>query len=282
MRRLPRLLLVLLAACALSALFAVSYIAMHPLPVILMFHSITDDAGDDSPHVTAGRFQALLETIRQRQVTVEITTDSSDSSIYMDFSPALQKQGLTATLFLIPLAIGLSDALTWDQVRELDRAGFTIGSHTLTHPWLPDLTDDEIICELCASKLLIERELGHAIATLAYPYGAFDAKVQSLARQCGYDRAYTTAPGRRIPDDDPLARKRVYANESLLANPLLSRLALSGYYVTARELALSLLPVDIPRKPEEWSYETWQTSDKWTSNQIPFCAVPTQKEKSTP
>lgn len=273
---------ILLGACSLSIVLAFGYIATHHLPVILMFHSIADDDPGDSPHVTAVRFHAFLETIRQRQVPVEITTDSSDSSVYEDFFSALQKQSLTATLFLIPLVIGKSDALTWDQVRELDRAGFTIGSHTLTHPWLPDLTDDEITCELCASKFLIEQELGHVVTAVAYPYGAFDARVKRIVQQCGYVHAYTTAPGRRIPDNDPLAHKRVYVNESLLTNPILSWLALSGYYVTTRELALSLLPIAIPRKPVEWSYAEWRKSDKWTTNQTPFCTASVQPTKPPP
>lgn len=273
---------VLLITCSLSVVLAFGYILVHPLPIVLMFHSIADDPDDDSPHVTMPRFRMLLEIIRQRNILLEITTDSSDSSIYTDFAKALRDHSLTATIFILPLAVKETDALTWDQIRELDRAGFTIGSHTLTHPWLPDLTDEEMICELCASKFLIERELGRTITAVAYPYGAFDVRVQNLVRQCGYGRAYATAPGRRIPDDDPLAHKRVYVNESLLANPALSWLALSGYYVTARELALSSFPIDIPRKPDGWSYSKWKESDKWTSNQTPFCSASSRPTKTSP
>ena len=273
---------ILLITCSLFIVLILGYVLTHPLPIVLMFHSVADDPDDDSPHVTAARFQTLLETIRQRQISAEITTDSSDSSIYTDFSSNLRARGFTATIFLIPLALGEAEAMTGDQIRELDRAGFTIGSHTLTHPWLPDLTDEEVTCELCASKTLIERELGHAVMALSYPYGAFDARVQRIARQCGYTRAYTTAPGRRISDDDSLAHKRVYTNETLLKNPALTWLALSGYYVTTRELVLSILPIDIPRKPEGWSYSAWQTSVKWTNNQTPFCSAAAQPTQTSP
>jgi len=274
---------ILLGACSLSVVLIVGYVLAHPLPIIMMFHSIVDAANaDDSPDVTAPRLRALLETIRQRNVSLEITTDSSDSSIYTDFAPALRDHGLTATIFILPLALGETDTLTWDQIRELDRTGFTIGSHTLTHPWLPDLTDEEMTCELCASKFLIERELGHTITAVAYPYGAFDAKVQRIAKQCGYTRAYTTAPGRWVPDDDLLASKRVYVNESMLKNPALTWLSLSGFYVTARELVLSFLLIDIPRKPEGWSYDAWRKSDKWTNNQTPFCSAAAQPTHTSP
>jgi len=117
-------------------------------------------------------------------------------------------------------------------------------------------------CEICRSKTLIEQHLGHPIADLAYPYGAFTQRIQELARQCGYLRAYVTAPGRRFSDQDPLAIKRVYINESTARNPVLAWLAVSGFYITTRELALALLPIDIPRKPQDWSYEDWRKESR--------------------
>jgi hypothetical protein len=74
----------------------------------------------------------------------------------------------------------------------------------------------------------------------------------------------------------------VYANDALLKNPILTWLALSGYYVTTRELVLSILPIDIPRKPEGWSYGAWQTSVKWTNNQTPFCSAAAQPTHASP
>jgi len=225
------------------------YIVAHPIPIVFMFHSITNDT-QDSPHVSPLRFRAFVKTIQKQADPIEITTDSSDASIYSEFFPILREHGLTATIFVLPLAVESEGMLTWDQIREMDQAGFTIGSHTLTHQWLPDLTDEEIAHELCQSKLLIEREVRHPITTLAYPYGAFDRRVQQRAQKCGYTQAYTTAPGRRFLDNDPLALKRVYVSETTLTHPALEWLALSRFYIAARELALFLLPIDVPRRPE--------------------------------
>jgi peptidoglycan/xylan/chitin deacetylase (PgdA/CDA1 family) len=223
-----------------------------------MFHSITNDLDSDSPDISPNHFRAFVKRLKPAANRIEITADRTDSSIYSEFYMTLREQGLTATVFILPLVVGSEDGLTWSQIREMDRAGFVIGSHSLTHAWLPDLTDGEITCELCFSKALIEQKLGRKVTTLAYPYGAFDTRVQRIARQCGYERAYTTAPGRRYPDNDPLVIKRVYINENAVMNPLLAWLAVSGFYVTTRELVLSLLPIEIPRKPEGWSHAAWQ------------------------
>lgn len=239
MRLLSRSTFIITLAVLLSTI--PGYVVTHPIPIILMFHSITDDT-QDTPHVSPVRFRTFVKTIQQQTAPIELTTDSSDTSIYDHFFPVLREHGLTATIFILPLMVGNDGMLTWDQIREMDQAGFTIGSHTLTHPWLPDLTDGEISHELCQSKVLIEGKVGHPITTLAYPYGAFDQGVKQLARNCGYTLAYTTAPGRELPDNDPLALKRVYVSETVLTNQALEWLALSGFYITARELALYLPP----------------------------------------
>jgi hypothetical protein len=241
---------------------AILYVAWHPVPIVLMFHSITDDRDADSPDISPGLFRSIVGKVAHRPIAIEITTDRTDSSIYSEFFLAVREQSLTARVFLLPLDVGGENMLTWSQIQEMDRAGVVIGSHSLTHPWLPDLTDEEVTCELCVSKALIEQQIGHAITTLAYPYGAFDARVQRIARQCGYTRAYATAPGMSHPDDDALAIKRVYVNEYSAGNPVLAWLALSGFSVTVRELVLSLLPIEIPRKPAEWSRDNWIESVK--------------------
>lgn len=271
-----RFILAFILVGTLCILILYLYVAMHPVPVVLMFHSITNDRDTDSPNVSPDRFRAFVEELKSSTTQVEITTDRSDSSIYSEFFLTLRERGMTATVFILPFEVGSDDALTWSQILEMDRAGFIIGSHSLTHAWLPELTDEEVTCELCHSKALIEQQLGHAITTLAYPYGAFDGRVKRIAEQCGYERVYATAPGRRYSDNDSMAVKRIYINQMTLENSLLAWLALSGFYVTTRELALSLLPIEIPRKPEGWSRSSWRESVKGIEaidRNGPYCSM---------
>jgi peptidoglycan/xylan/chitin deacetylase (PgdA/CDA1 family) len=251
-----RRMIISLVLVAGIALLAGTYVVSHPIPVVLMFHSIIEQpTGLD---VSPQQLKTFLDSARASDRPLLFTTDSSDRSIYDEFSFRVREHGFSAILFLMPSMIGRNGMLTWDQVRELDRAGVVIASHTLTHPWLPDLSDDELRCELCASKQMIEAEIGHAVMAMAYPYGAFDERVKQVARQCGYTAAHSTAPGRRIADDDPFAIKRVTITETTVVNPFLRWLALSSYWVTAREALLAFVPVEVPRKPNDWSYEQWR------------------------
>jgi peptidoglycan/xylan/chitin deacetylase (PgdA/CDA1 family) len=232
-------------------------IVVHPIPLVFMLHSIQQTPVDPLD-VSPSRFRDFVETLSADRRPALFTTDSSDLSIYQVYAPVLEQHHQTALVFLMPPVIGRPGMLTWDQVREMAAHGTIFGSHTLTHPWLPDLSEEELRCELCGSKRRIEQHLGHRITAVAYPYGAFDDVVRLAAVQCGYTDGYATAPGRKVPDNDRLAIKRVTVTESVLRNPLLEWLAASEYYVTDREHLLRALPIDDPRKPNDWSYSTWQ------------------------
>ena len=84
---------------------------------------------------------------------------------------------------------GLTGVMSWDQVREMAQHGIEFGSHSVSHPILSRLSDAAIFAELMESRQTLERELGREINLLAYPVGkehAFDSRVVSIARTCGY------------------------------------------------------------------------------------------------
>ena len=256
-----RRIVIAIGVIVLIGLFsAAGYISIHPIPVVLMFHSVVPQPQglDISPEGLA----SILDSAQAAPHPVIATTDSSDRNVYELFALAVQDRRFAAILFLMPPLIDRNGMMTWDQVRELDRAGLVIASHTLTHPWLPDLSEDELRYELCASKEALEARIGHAVTAVAYPYGAFDERVTRVAQGCGYTAAYSTAPGRRIADGDPWAIKRVAVTETTVTNPLVRWLALSGYWVTAREMLLAFVPVEVPRQPNDWSYEQWRKTVK--------------------
>jgi peptidoglycan/xylan/chitin deacetylase (PgdA/CDA1 family) len=81
--------------------------------------------------------------------------------------------------------------MSWDELRMLATAGWEIGSHTITHPHLPQLDDATLQDELTSSKAICELRLGSPCGSLAYPYGDFDARVVDAAARAGYDTAAT-------------------------------------------------------------------------------------------
>ena len=80
--------------------------------------------------------------------------------------------------------------MSWDELRGHAERGITIGSHAVSHPHLPRLTDTELREELEDSKAEIETELGRPCPDLAYPYGEHDERVRTAVRRAGYERAY--------------------------------------------------------------------------------------------
>ena len=77
--------------------------------------------------------------------------------------------------------------MNWDDVRQLDNAGFAIGSHSHTHPMLASLQNEsEITDELMLSASIIKKELNKEPLTISYPIGSYDERVIRLSEAAGY------------------------------------------------------------------------------------------------
>lgn len=123
--------------------------------------------------------------------------------------------------------------MNWQEVRELERRGITIGSHTCSHAILSGLPDRQVIRELRESKAVIEEKTGAAVDFFAYPNGTasdFDESTIQHLKAASYGAALTTIPGvsRSFCDLFRLRRVGVYLTDSLpdiklkLATALLS------------------------------------------------------------
>ena len=92
----------------------------------------------------------------------------------------------------------LSGPMTWDQVREMARAGIEFGSHAVSHPMLTRIDDATLDRELAESRIAIENQVGRSINIIAYPEGgpdAFDARVIAAAQRAGYRLGLSYMPG---------------------------------------------------------------------------------------
>jgi peptidoglycan/xylan/chitin deacetylase (PgdA/CDA1 family) len=114
--------------------------------------------------------------------------------------PILKKHGFPATFFVYLDFINKGGkSVTWAQLGELRDQGFDIGSHTVMHADLrrkpakaPGDYDAWLKDELERSKKTIEERLGISCATIAYPYGNHNPKVQEATRAAGYEAGFTT------------------------------------------------------------------------------------------
>jgi hypothetical protein len=138
--------------------------------------------------------------------------------------PLVIEHQLTPVLFLVADRIGQSNLwdqsnglrarnlLTLDQIREMQKYGVLFGSHTLSHPSLPSVSDNQLQRETIDSRLKLEDLLGTEVISFAYPYGDVDQRVRSAAASAGYKVAFTTLPG---PNwwNDPFSQRRADINE---------------------------------------------------------------------
>lgn len=85
--------------------------------------------------------------------------------------------------------------MTPEGLAELYR-GHEIAVHTLTHPNLLELSDEEVRREIAEDKSALESLFGCEICGMAYPYGTFDERVIGIAKECGikYSRTVIDAP----------------------------------------------------------------------------------------
>lgn len=62
-------------------------------------------------------------------------------------------------------------------------AGHEVAVHTLTHPWLDRLEDDEIVREIEEDRLRLSELCGYEVFGMAYPFGIYDERILSLMRE---------------------------------------------------------------------------------------------------
>ena len=195
--------------------------AVSPLRVpVLMYHEIADAAATTSPlavspnvfadqltylreagfnTVTAGTLSAVLANgggdLPERPVV--LTFDDGYGDFFTEALPLLKQNGFNGTVFQTTGWVGKEDEvkrmLNWRELAESEQAGIEIGAHTCTHPQLDQLPEGVMREELNVSKSMLEDNLGVKVPGLAYPYGYSNVHVRRVARELGYDYAYSVS-----------------------------------------------------------------------------------------
>ncbi|HEX2112341.1 MAG TPA: polysaccharide deacetylase family protein [Gaiellaceae bacterium] len=101
-----------------------------------------------------------------------------------------------------------------DDVRELARARFAIGFHTLRHEPLPGLSDTDLERALAEGRDALAELAGRQVTAIAYPHGRADARVAAAARAAGYAVGFTGRPEAVRPCSDPLLLGRLEPSQT--------------------------------------------------------------------
>lgn len=142
--------------------------------------------------------------------SLAVTFDDGFRSVITEGFPILQRLGFPATVFVCTDWVDSEEPMRWAGIEQwagthpeelislstqelgsLIDAGWEVGSHTRSHPRLPEIEDTELAVELAGSRAECERRLGIACRSLAYPYGDRDERVISAAADAGYEIAVT-------------------------------------------------------------------------------------------
>jgi peptidoglycan/xylan/chitin deacetylase (PgdA/CDA1 family) len=113
---------------------------------------------------------------------VSFTFDDGRITQYTNARPILNNAGVKATFYLV------GDAFTWGstnmnatQARTLAQEGHELGNHTMNHPNLTTLSSSQIRTEFTNAQNAIANATGVTPTNCAYPYGATNTTVQTIA-----------------------------------------------------------------------------------------------------
>lgn len=150
-----------------------------------------------------------------------ITFDDGFRNVFENALPVLSDLGFTSTNYFV--ANQFSGGNVWDQgknipfsplmsveqVRAWAAAGQEVGSHTLDHVHLPQVSTDEARRQIGLAREILMQESGSHVTAFCYPYGDFKSEHALFAKEAGYKNATTTNRGLANAADDPFLLPRV-------------------------------------------------------------------------
>ena len=142
---------------------------------------------------------------------VWLTFDDGVEDFYTIVYPLLKKYKMTATNNIITdfTQKEKENVLTFDQIKEMKKAGLTFESHTVNHPDLANSSLETQKNELVASKRLLDKVLDQNTSVIVYPSGRYSQVTIDQAKKADYKLGLTTKNGLASSSDGLYSLKRV-------------------------------------------------------------------------
>lgn len=217
--------------------------------VVLYYHSVSAD--------NRMRFSQQMDAVRRWTIPISadnrrvlspgkrysvITVDDGYRCVREHAMPELLRRKIPVTVFVSPDLLGtrpkwttfggdsVSDEqiVSGDDLRSWPADLVSIGSHTLTHPWLPSLTERDARMELSGSREKLSQLLKRDTDLFSFPYGALNQRLIELCREVGYRRVFTSMPTLAFSDPNEFVTGRLKVEPTDW--PLEFRLKLLGAY----------------------------------------------------
>ena len=224
------------AVFILSAIIA-AIIFLLPEPEgfpILEYHQVTDEQLDpvfEVYNVPPAEFAAQLDYLQAEgysTITLQdfmrvvhgkgelpakpivLTFDDGYADNYKTMLPILEAHKMTAVVYVITNELGKKKYLTLDQLKDMQRRGIEIGSHTSDHLALTSLDANTQRRQIRESKTFLEWSGLQTIYSLSYPNGAFNSEIEKILREENYLTAVTGEAGLNTLTTNPLELYRVH------------------------------------------------------------------------
>ena len=198
-----------LVAVVLVLWGGIQYLLSQPEPEgfpILEYHMVQQEDPKDAYayNVPVEDFQQQLDYLQEQGYTtisirdylrakkgllqlpekpIILTFDDGYESNYKELLPILEERGLKATIFMVTNDIGKDGYLSWQQLKDMEKRGIEIGSHTANHLPLTGMSLDEAREEVKLSKLLMEWNGMKTIYTLSYPNGKYTTDLEQVLKE---------------------------------------------------------------------------------------------------
>ena len=188
---------------------------------ILMYHSIMDN---DEQSVSVQSFKKqmnLMKTMGYQTIKFNelkdnnkkkfiITFDDAYENVFINAFPILRKLGFNAVCFIVTNKIGNYNdwdknknkfkkmrIMSFEQINEWLKSGFSIGSHSMDHVDLTKLNKNDKINQIANSKKNLNSVFNTQIDTFAFPFGSYDDETRNIINEY-YDYAVTTKRSRFV------------------------------------------------------------------------------------
>jgi len=187
-----------------------------PMVTVLCYHSIASDDWyfSNSQQNFAKHIEILSETHDfislddlanyvqgKKKITkpsIVITFDDGYKNV-LSLVPLLKQYSITPTMFVLAVPERANrkemdnnlPLMNWTEIKILQENGWTIGSHTQTHPNLITLSQKEQQIEIITSKKIIEDRLGISCNHFAFPRGKYNEISLEIIKKAGYQVAVT-------------------------------------------------------------------------------------------
>lgn len=163
---------------------------------------------------------AWLQTAGLKGISVSQALDANAKGVVLTFDDGCESDLAVASRILLSAKFGATFFITLgflgrpgyliaSQVRELSDLGFDIGCHSMTHPYLNSLSDDELHREIADAKTALEAIIGRPVHHFSCPGGRWTPQVAEVARRAGYRSVTTSRVGANRADGDPYRLARI-------------------------------------------------------------------------